>query len=228
MIGEHPFGNAAALWEALAQDISGRLQSAIEARGQASFVATGGRTPAPLYDVLAHRALDWSSIVITVSDDRWVDPADPASNEGLVRRHLLADRAASARFIPLRTQAATPEEGLTEVRAALMTIPRPFDVVLLGVGEDGHVASLFPAARLDHPGLAQAVYAPGAQGSPHRVSLTLQALQTARYVALLFVGERKLAVYRAARDGASETPLAALLHGAAGEVSAFWLQEAFQ
>jgi 6-phosphogluconolactonase len=202
------FPSKAEMVAALAAEIADDLAAGVAQRGGASLVATGGSTPGPLYDVLAQKPLDWSRVEVTLSDERWVGPADPASNEHLVRERLLHGPAAAARLVPLKTASPDPESAIAEVEAALAAMRRPFDVALLGMGADGHVASLFPGA----PELAQAlddaagrracaVRREGAAGAAARLSLTRLALLDARRIVVLIEGEEKLAVYRRAASG---------------------------
>jgi 6-phosphogluconolactonase len=161
----HRFPDCASLVRSLADEIAGWLGEAVAARGAASLVVPGGSTPGPLFDALAGKELLWSAITVTLNDERWVDPADPASNERLVRERLLTGCAAEAGFVGLKTAAATARDGLAEVEARLAAIARPFDVMLLGMGADSHTASLFPgsaalAASLDGDGRAR-------RGGPH-------------------------------------------------------------
>lgn len=225
MTTECPHDDLDSLTDALASDIVAALEAAIEARGRASFVVTGGATPAPLYDILARRDARWRDVAITLSDERWVPVTDAASNEGMVRRTLLAGAPAAAALTPLKTSHASAVEAVETVEAAISELPRPFDICLLGLGEDGHFASLFPGEPMRQDVLVQAVHAPNASGATERLSLSMGAIRESRRIILLFTGAAKLSVYRAARDGLSETPLALLL-GAAGErTSAYWCAE---
>jgi len=139
------FPHADALADAAAQAIAARLTEAIQARGTASLVATGGRSPGPVYDRLREADLDWSKVGITLSDDRGVDAGTPDSNVRLLRERLLFGRAAAATFYPL-----WPVAGLqADTIASLM----PFDAVMLGMGEDGHIGSMIPG----DPGLTDAL-----------------------------------------------------------------------
>jgi 6-phosphogluconolactonase len=204
---------AAALAGAVAQSLKDGLQQ----RGLASLVVSGGRTPVPFLDQLSLQELDWSGVTVSLADDRWVPVNHADSNEGLVRRHLLQGPAATARLLPLVDLSAAPEMQLATAERALATAPRPFDVVVLGMGEDGHTASLFPgapgtAAALDlrRPELV-ALVAP--IKAPHRrVSLTLRALLDTRAVVILIQGEdKRAAIEQAGRSDPAHHPIAAFL-----------------
>ncbi len=225
MIEERSFDDMALLVEALALDIVVALEAAIELRGRAGFVVTGGRTPASLYEALARRGMRWRDVAITLSDERWVAVDDVASNEGMIRRTLLAGAPSAARFVPLKTAALRPADAEPEVERAVAEVPMPFDVCLLGIGEDGHVASLFPGLPMHGDGHVQPAYAPAAAGAAERLSLTIGALAASRWICLLFTGADKLSVFRAAQNGLSETPLGVLLAMASGRVSAYWCAE---
>ena len=224
----HRFPDRSALVEALADEIAARLADGVAARGAASLVVPGGSTPAPLFDALCERDLPWKAVVITLNDERWVDPSDAASNERLVRERLLVGRAAEACFFGLKTPAATPRQAVVEVEARLADVARPFDVMVLGMGEDGHTASLFPysaalAASLGgDPAQVQAVEAPHARGAIERMTLSLPAIVDSRSVAVLITGSEKLAVLgRAAEPGDPlALPIRAVLSRA--PVHAYW------
>ena len=133
-----------------------------------------------------------------------VDPTSSASNEKLVRDHLLRGMAAQGNFIGMKSAAAEPQAAAASSWSAIAELPRPFDFVLLGMGEDGHIASLFP----DSPGLALALdpaQPPGCVGmlgptAPRaRLSLNLRALLDSRRIAVLIAGAAKWAVYEHAR-----------------------------
>ncbi len=228
-VKDHRFPNAIALDHALAGEIRVDLEEAIAARGMASLVVSGGRTPVSLFRSLSTETIDWSRVWITLADERWVDPTSDVSNEHLVREHLLIGRAAKAHFIGLKNPSATVEEGLDWTWRALGRIARPFDVVLLGMGDDGHTASLFPAA----PGLAQALdtsalpacVAIAAPVSPQaRISQNLASLLDSRRVILHIVGAMKWQVYqRVQQPGpATEFPVRGILHQQQVPIDVFW------
>jgi 6-phosphogluconolactonase len=206
--------------EALAGEIVARLGT--------SLVVSGGTTPATLFDVLARRAAPWSGVTVTLADERWVDPASPRSNEHLVRTRLLTAAAAVARFVPLKTADLRARDAEGAVNAAIAAIARPFDVVLLGMGDDGHTASLIPNAEglaraLDtsDPALARAVAPPGLE---ERMTLTLRALLETRWIAILIQGAAKRAAYEKAMAGrdVAQAPVRAVLHQDAVPVAVFW------
>jgi len=168
-----------------ADAIAGALAEAIQQGGRATFIATGGRTPESLYDLLARELLDWDKVTVTLSDERWVDPHSAESNERMLRDRLLAERATVATFVPLKSPQATPGEAVAEAEARLKPI-LPADVTLLGMGEDGHIASLFPGGPVEADGLAVA-----AQGAQPRLSLTLAALEPRGLAVVLISGAAK-------------------------------------
>lgn len=202
---EHHHDHPDAATAALAEAIVARLGTAIAERGTASLVVSGGKSPIRLFERLRVAPLPWSQVWVTLADERWVAPGHPDSNEGLLRTHLLRDGAAAARFVPLITAHATPAEALADRTAALAAIPRPFDVVVLGMGEDGHTASLFPGAAGLEAAMApdgRAVLAaidPPAYAPHPRITLTLAALLDARVLMLPIAGAAKRRVYEQAR-----------------------------
>jgi 6-phosphogluconolactonase len=225
------FPDMAALVPALADLVSERLAAALAVCGQAGLVCSGGTTPAPLYEALSHRPLDWNRVQVTGSDERWLPPTDPGSIDHLLHAHLLKDRAASARFTPLKTTDAEPEAAEAEVHARIAAMPRPFEVVLLGMGADGHTASLYPGAPglaealdLDDPALARAVRPVEAAGSSLRMSLTLRALLDSNLIVVVFRGADKLKVYEAAlvNPDPQLLPVSAVLRQSATPVKVFW------
>ncbi|WP_205438326.1 6-phosphogluconolactonase [Edwardsiella tarda] len=220
---------AQALNEQLADDIAACLRQGIAARGQASLVVSGGRTPLGLFACLSQQALDWSRVTITLADERWVAPQDEASNERLVREHLLQGAASAARFIGLKNDAATPFVGAAASEAALAALPRPFDVVILGMGDDGHTASLFPGAENLFPALAMDSGRVCMGMTPltaplDRITLTLPALLDSRQIYLHLVGDTKRQVYLQAVGGVevNEMPIRAVLQQSRTPVDVYW------
>jgi len=192
------FPNLADCVAKLAADLADCLGHAVDRRGRAGLAVSGGRTPEHIFPALSRKPLAWDRVSITLADERWVDVDHPDSNEGLARRLLMQGPAAQARFIGLKTASETPFDGEAGVEANLAALDWPLDAVYLGMGEDGHIASLFPAATdwRDAPGRALAV---GAAGSRHpRMTLTPGALLDSRHIFLAITGPEKRAAFEAA------------------------------
>lgn len=216
------------LFTGLTQDFQDRLAEIIRKRRKASLALAGGTTPGPLYEALSNAPLAWEKVSVTVTDERWVSPQDPASNEYLIRDLLMKRRAAGATFYPFKTNHAKASGGasLTEKRIAPIM---PFDICLIGMGPDGHIASLIPgaegyAAAIDPDGAKKVagIHAPGAAGAPERMTLTVAGLLSSRRIAVLFMGQDKLNVFNEAKAGEGSSPLKALLAQKKVPVHAFW------
>lgn len=221
------FPDVATLTAALTQHVARRLKEDLAAQEQATLVVSGGRSPVPLFQALSVQPLVWSRVVVTLADERWVPPDDPDSNEALVRAHLLQNRAATAQFQPLWNGEATPEAAASSVGEAMEGLPRPFSTVVLGMGEDGHIASLFPGAAELGTGLTTAapVLAVRPRTAPHpRLSLSLQALLGARDLVLMISGAAKRQrLEEALGEGPAESlPVRAILRQTAVPVTVFW------
>lgn len=228
-IHEHRFPDSLALAHALSGEVKVDLEEAIAARGVASLVVSGGRTPIQLFQQLRAERLDWSKIWVTLADERWVDTTSDASNERLVREHLLVDAASAAHFVGLKNPAPTPEAGADWATRAIKRVPRPYDLVMLGMGEDGHTASLFPGSLALARGLDMSApagcIAVNALTAPHaRISLNLRALLDARRIVLHIEGAAKWQVYQRARapGPAAELPVRAILQQKEVPVDVFW------
>ena len=228
-IHEHRFPDAVALSHALAGEIKVDLEEAIQVRGIASLVVSGGRTPVRLFEQLRTEKVDWARVCVTLTDERWVDTTDSASNERLVREHLLGSAAGAARFVGLKNPAPTPEAGADWAWRALSRVPHPYDVIVLGMGDDGHTASLFPGslalARALDPGSTPGCVAVNALATPHaRVTLNLAALLDARRIILHIEGDAKWRAYQKARTSgsANEMPIRAVLNQQEVPVDVYW------
>lgn len=213
----------------LAENIAFRLQAGLEKNGAASLVVSGGSTPLPFFGALAKQEIEWGKVMITLADERWVDPADPDSNELLVRTHLLTGRAATARFVGLMSDGPSAAGGEAACEKKIAIIPRPFDAVVLGMGNDGHTASFFPGAR----NLAAATDMASGRfccamrpvAAPHeRMTLTLPTLIDARAIFVHLRGREKLKVFeKAVGPGPlNEMPIRYVLAQAAEPINVYW------
>lgn len=213
----HRGADPASLALDVARAVEAGLRQALSERGHATLIVSGGATPVPMWQHLSAAQLDWTLVTITLADERWVPVDDPASNEGLVRRHLLRNEAAWARWVPLYNGKATPQEAQPAVETRLSTIQWPADVVVLGMGGDGHTASWFPGQVMDADWQARcaAVDAPAAPNvQVPRMTLTPRTLLDARHLLLHLTGADKEPVLaRALTAGnAVELPVRRALH----------------
>jgi 6-phosphogluconolactonase len=213
----------------LAAGIAGSLTAAIGARGLASLVVSGGRSPARLFEILRTQALEWDRVCVALADERWVAPDDPASNERLVRDVLLKDHAASARFLGLKNGAPTPDLGAVSAWETFARVPRPFDAVILGMGDDGHTASLFPGSpnlpRALNPAAVAGCVGMWAPVAPQpRLSLNLTALLDSRRIVVLITGESKWRTFAAAcaPGPVEDMPIRAVLRQSRTPVDVLW------
>lgn len=220
---------------AIAAHVADALRAAISERGQASLAVSGGKSPIPMFEALREQDLDWSKVSIVLVDERVVPRDHDASNTALVARHLLQGQAAAARFL-LFFRELTPvfnaevlDALVSDATGRIADLPWPLDVVVLGMGEDAHTASLFPGA----PGYARAIATDEKLAwvvpeqapipAPHaRLSLTLHALLAARELLLSISGETKLAVYRRAAQKADPAlPISLVLNQTQTPVNVF-------
>jgi 6-phosphogluconolactonase len=191
---------------AAAAAISAAVSRDLDARPRARLLLSGGTTPAPVYAELSKVPLDWGRVDVALVDERWLLPDDPDSNARLVRETLLQHHAAAARFESM-TRAGLGFEDT--VNTANMHARHAAGVVVLGMGPDGHTASLFPGMRgLDVALAATTPYVavdasgcPGAGKWARRISLTPAGLAPAPARILLIRGHEKRALYERVRDG---------------------------
>jgi len=221
------FDSREAASTALADHIADVLKTAITKRGNGSLVVSGGTSPLQTFHTLRQKVLSWRDVTIVPSDERLV-PVDHAdSNEGMIRRELMQGEATAAQLLSLVGEGVPGIERLAKLNSQLGNIHRPLDIVVLGMGDDGHTASLFP----NSPDIGNALNSSDdcvVQQPPHldiaRLSLTPAFLLDASEIILLFFGDEKRAIYdRAAEGGDSrELPVRFLLEQKLVPVTMFW------
>ncbi|VXC97285.1 6-phosphogluconolactonase [Sphingomonas sp. AX6] len=206
------YDDADEMANAVAGDIQFIIESAIDARGAAVIALAGGRTPQPAFDKLAEAKIDWKRVTIIPTDDRLVPMGDPLSNATMIAKTFLPK---GARVIPITSEAA--EDYKASGRAAdarLQDLHWPLDLCLLGVGADGHTASIFPG-----PDLEEALTGPkerralGVMPDPlppeapvARVTLSLAAITSARALMIAVTGQAKRDVIEAAIEEGVGSP----------------------
>ncbi|MGL6247348.1 6-phosphogluconolactonase [Pseudomonas sp.] len=204
-VSAHEFKSPVLLADGLALNVAKQLSDAIDARGSATLVVSGGRSPVAFFQNLAKQKLDWSKVVVTLADERWVPIEHADSNAGLLKRYLLQGPAAKAQFLSLYSATANLELAAEQADRLLAELP-PIDVLILGMGDDGHTASLFP----NSPNLADALKADGirrcypmlAPTVPHqRLTMSRALLASAKTTVLSISGQSKLTTLSAALAG---------------------------
>ena len=213
----HEYRTPVLLAEGLANDVAEQLRTAISARGEATLVVSGGRSPVAFFQHLAKQGLDWSKVTVTLADERWVPVEHADSNAGLLKAHLLQGPAAKAKFLSLYSAAASVEDAALQADRLLAELPA-IDVLVLGMGDDGHTASLFP----NSPNLTEALQPDGtrrcwpmlAPTVPHqRLTMSRALLASANYTVLSISGSSKLTTLSAAlaSDDVAAMPIRAFL-----------------
>lgn len=222
-------------WGALTETAADRLVDALSTglrkRERAWAALSGGSTPGDIYHELSRRPLPWERITVTLTDERWVDASSPDSNARLLRETLLQHAAASASLLSLKPEAATePAQAAAEVSLAFAGV-LPLDAALLGMGLDGHFASLFPGNPALAAGLAPiappCIAVPSGRPAPTgpRLSLTLPVLVGATSLLLVIRGDEKLEVLRRAAtidDASGAAPISALLRSVTKPLPVLW------
>ncbi len=225
MVRIHEFTDFASLSDAL----SAEWLDIIKEKPGSSFALAGGTTPAPIYRqldaLLAASPAPAEKIKLVATDERWVSDADPQSNEGLFRQCLETSNhdVQHWQLVSLKTPDTTPADAVPAVSNRLaQQLPAAFDAVLLGMGADGHIASLFPGAPhllVNNPA-SLCVAATNPQSGQERISLSLSRLLNAERIWLVITGRDKRQVLDSADS--NNLPVSTLLREATCAVDVFW------
>lgn len=224
------------LYQKAANQCAAQITRGIEKQGRASIAVPGGSTPAPVFELLSKMSLDWHNVLVAPTDERWVEATESTSNQKLLQETLLVNQAKSARLMPMKNSAASASQGVEESERSINELDRPFDLVMIGMGNDGHFASLFPGSNpfeqamdLENPNSCIAIDATGcsvAGENTERMSLTLSAILDAKLVMILINGNDKLEVLRCAEkeNNPSDKPIAALLNQDKTPIEVYWAE----
>lgn len=212
---------------AVARRIENALYRQLVTHERAAIVVSGGTTPVPVFAHMAHSTLDWHRINVLLSDERWIPSDHEDSNEKMLRDALKTSRASYAQIISYFAPDTTIDTRCKQVDDVVAKLPLPFACTLLGMGEDGHFASLFPDAENLNDGLdpdnSKNCIAVKTRASPYdRISLTLSALTNSDEILLLISGEAKRALLEQATVNGADIPVSYLLKQRRSPVRVFW------
>ena len=206
MFEQNNFDTRQQLDLALADKVSGILQQAISQKGKASIAVSGGSTPKGFFKVLSNKDIDWDKVTITLADERWVDINSDDSNTRLVHENLLQNKAAAAKFFHLKQGQDLCDEILADLNIAANSTLLPLDVLILGMGEDGHTASLFPCSAQIKQALDinndNALMKVEPTTAPHqRITFSFASLSQSKNTFLHLCGDNKKQVLAKALNG---------------------------
>jgi len=227
LITEREFDSREAASLAAAEYIGTALATQLEAQSSAALIVGGGTSPVQCFKALANTDIGWPRVQVLLSDERWVSPQDDDSNEKLIRQNLLQESAKDAQLLAMFDASASIEQQCETVQKAIVSQSTKFSCAFLGMGEDGHFASLFPDAEnldegLDYDGASYCIPVKTA-ASPHmRMSLTMAALLQSESILLLIFGEKKREVYEQAKRDPDAYPVSRLMAQTRVPVHVFW------
>lgn len=214
---------------ALADKVSEILKQAISLKGKASIAVSGGSTPKGFFKVLSNKDIDWKKVTVTLADERWVDINSDDSNTRLVHENLLQNNASAAKFFHLKQGELLCDETLVDLNVAANNALLPLDVLILGMGEDGHTASLFPCSiqikeALDNHN-ESALMAVQPTTAPHqRITFSFAALSKSHNTFLHLCGDNKKQVLDKALNGTDvfDMPIRKFLHADNIDTQVYW------
>lgn len=229
---EHKYNDRVELTEALCQVFIGDLRRALEQQSVATLLLSGGSTPVPLYQQLSKADLDWNKVNIALVDERWVDPDSDASNERLLRENMLINAAENAKLIGMKNNYQSPFEGEIQCNNRYARLPSPSTICLLGMGTDGHTASLFPdaeglTAALDsnQPCAAIRAFKSDVTGDIiERMTMTPRGILQSQRLILLITGTDKWEAYQQAcqSEVSGKLPISIFIHQDQVPLEIYW------
>lgn len=220
----HRFASLPDASEALAEAVAIRLRALLAEQGRASLAVPGGTTPARFLAALGQHDLGWEQVTLLPTDERFVAADDVASNERMIREQFAPLREGRVGFLSFHGRGSDIEAAAAELSAELAQAP-PLDLLVSGMGTDGHIASLFPGgeqAFLAAPDSGIVVARP--PGLPPRLSLSPARLTGAGWASLLISGSVKETVLAAAAERSAPLPVDLLLARPRG-LDVYWAKE---
>lgn len=226
------FQDRKAMVDALTLKVINDLKCDIEVTGHASWAVSGGSTPKPLFEGISKHDLNWKNIQIALVDERWVPPSHPRSNETFVKSTLMKNNAQVASFTGMYVDDQEPETAIELIESTYKQIKQPFTSILLGMGNDGHTASLFPAAQGLEDALSannkktcaalKAIKSDVTGDEVERISLTFNAVNTAKNCILMITGNEKIQTLSRALAVDINLPIARVINSMSQPLDIFW------
>ncbi|MBK7493008.1 MAG: 6-phosphogluconolactonase [Nitrosomonas sp.] len=198
------------------------LQNTLNCKPQATLVVPGGSTPRHYLPSLAKCKLPWNRITVTLSDERWVDTSDDQSNEKLIKQHLLSHLPANTPFVGLKTAHDNPFDAIKALHQRLDSLPLPVSLTVLGLGEDGHIASLFPGMNQDSLSAHHCIAVAPPIAPSLRMSLSLEMLASSEQIVLVVTGAGKQRLLDQVSDNPDlKLPIVWLIHHSQATINIF-------
>ena len=229
MITEHRYKTRAELQRAASDWCIGVLQQELAKQDAVSILLSGGSTPLPVYEKLAEAALPWPRIHIAQVDERWVEPDHELSNERVIREAFAVQPSALQNFAGMKRSSQSAAIAVDDCNRRYAALPPPA-LCIMGMGPDGHTASLFPAAAGLTSGLTahtpcaaiEARHSAATGPCTERMTMTLWALLKSPHIGLLITGEEKWKLYQTARTHEDRSLPVSLLLKRATSIDVFW------